>query len=65
MCNENSKFSISFLRYNQVKRLVVPRCEKPHKFNCHSIKKCIPASKRCNGKDDCGDNSDEKNCDRK
>ena len=41
---------------------LAPKCYDPSKFMCRSIKKCIPASKKCNGKDDCGDNSDEENC---
>ncbi|XP_028399649.1 neurogenic locus notch homolog protein 2-like isoform X2 [Dendronephthya gigantea] len=42
---------------------LTPRCNDASKFNCRTIKKCISASLKCNGKDDCGDNSDEEGCD--
>ena len=31
-------------------------------FNCFSRKKCIPGSLKCNYRNDCGDNADEKHC---
>ncbi|CAH1974934.1 unnamed protein product [Acanthoscelides obtectus] len=33
-----------------------------HQFSCRNDK-CIPILARCNGNDDCGDNSDEEHCD--
>ena len=29
---------------------------------CRSVRKCVADSRRCDGNDDCGDNSDEENC---
>ena len=29
---------------------------------CNEVEKCIPESERCDGNDDCGDNSDEYQC---
>ena len=34
----------------------------PDWFKCHNYKKCIPEALQCNGIDECGDGSDEKDC---
>ncbi|CAK9805473.1 Vitellogenin receptor [Anthophora plagiata] len=39
----------------------VIRCDPPEYFSCEN-KKCVSFSYRCNGENDCGDNSDEINC---
>ncbi|XP_046859519.1 neurogenic locus notch homolog protein 2-like isoform X15 [Xenia sp. Carnegie-2017] len=38
-------------------------CRDSNKFQCRSVKKCIPSVMKCNGVDNCGDNSDEEDCD--
>ena len=32
------------------------------KFECENNGNCIPSSYECDGDNDCGDNSDERNC---
>ena len=36
-------------------------CENPEEFRCEN-QLCVDQNFRCNGNDDCGDNSDEANC---
>lgn len=37
-------------------------CKSGHEFHCKNGK-CIPSEWKCNRRDECGDNSDESNCD--
>ena len=40
--------------------MIAVRCDNG-KYQCNN-NKCINASWKCDGEDDCGDNSDEQNC---
>ena len=42
--------------------LVKFQCPPTRQFRCHNDRVCLPISKRCNGVNNCGDNSDELNC---
>ncbi|KAF2348850.1 Serine proteases trypsin domain [Trinorchestia longiramus] len=42
---------------------VSKECSTPFLWQCKNLR-CVHASARCNGKDDCGDNSDEEGCPR-
>ncbi|MEQ2184757.1 hypothetical protein GOODEAATRI_011384, partial [Goodea atripinnis] len=37
-------------------------CPPTRQFRCHNDRVCVPVSKRCDGVNNCGDNSDELNC---
>ena len=39
---------------------LIPSC-RPSQYVCRN-KKCVDSSKRCNGENDCGDDSDERIC---
>lgn len=38
------------------------QCPPTRQFRCHNDRVCLPLSKRCDGVNNCGDNSDEHNC---
>lgn len=42
--------------------LVKFQCPPTRQFRCHNDRVCLPISKRCDGVNNCGDNSDEINC---
>ena len=37
-------------------------CDSNHEFQCVNIQRCIKKSWKCDGINDCGDNSDEFGC---
>ena len=39
-----------------------PQCDQDTEFTCQEDKGCLPVSKRCDGKVDCYDQTDEDNC---
>ena len=39
-----------------------PLCDLDTEFTCQDDKNCLPVSKRCDGKPDCFDHTDEYNC---
>lgn len=51
--------SIIFLSFHL---LVKFQCPPMRQFRCHNDRVCLPLSKRCDGVNNCGDNSDEVNC---
>ena len=62
--NNCSTYSLSF--FAQTKQtyflgVIQPTSSTCYNFSCDNGE-CVPDSYRCNGHDDCGDNSDEINC---
>ncbi|XP_059166148.1 uncharacterized protein LOC131948573 [Physella acuta] len=47
--------------YDKYKLLTAPDCSRPNVFVCRN-RACVHQSFRCDAINDCGDNSDEKNC---